>query len=156
MSGASSTKDTAVEPIRWSIRVRCSVERAFDTFTAQIDLWWPPGHKRFDTSQLVFEPRLGGRLYERAQTGEENRLGDVLHWEPPFRVMYSWYPGSNVGPTTVDVRFRVDGDATVVDVAHLPGQSEFDRPWPIEAQKFVGAWNTVLGALHAFIERSNY
>ena len=44
------------EPVLRQITVACSVEHAFRVFTAKLDLWWPPGHRKFSGSSLALEP----------------------------------------------------------------------------------------------------
>ena len=129
--------------IRHEVRVRCSVMHAFETFTSRVDLWWPPSHRRFDVSELRIEPGVGGRFVERAATGEEHALGEVLRWEPPDRLTYAWRPASVGGPTHVDVRFVEDGDETLVEVTHLEGET---TAWDEKVALFQRAWGAVLPA----------
>ena len=38
----------------------------------------------------MFEPRVGGHIYDRAVDGTECRWARVLAYEPPNRVVFSW------------------------------------------------------------------
>jgi len=134
------------EPIRKQVRVRCSAEHAFATFTAGIDSWWPKSHRLLANSTLRIEGRPGGRLYERSDAGEEKKLGEVVVWEPPSRLVYTWYPGAIDLPTRVEVRFTASDDATVVDIVHTEGDSELGEQWPTRAKRFERAWQQVLPA----------
>ena len=83
------TADTAV---RTSIVVEAPVERAFDVFTQQMPSWWHPDHHilRGELAEMVFEPRVGGGIYDRGVDGSECRWARVLAYEPPDRVVISW------------------------------------------------------------------
>ena len=109
-----------------SVFVRVAVGDAFDVFTREIDLWWRTGpayriagRRR---GQLVFEPRLGGRLFETFETTESHtiQVGTVIAWEPPRRLALTWR-GVNFKPheaTEVEVRFEPSGEGTMVTVVH--------------------------------------
>lgn len=141
------------EPLRKSVTVRCSPQHAFEVFTARLDSWWPPSHKRDANSQLTLEPRIGGRFVERAPAGEEHVLGEVLCWEPPERVVYTWFPGALEGPTRVEVQFSAEGPQTRVDVTHHEGDSELGEQWHERVQLFARAWAHVLPAFQQQAER---
>jgi uncharacterized protein YndB with AHSA1/START domain len=131
--------------------VRCPAAHAFDVFTSRLDLWWPPKHRRFSASRLCLEARVGGRFFERSESGEEATLGEVLRCEPPHRLTYTWYPGAVRGPTEVDVRFTDAGDATVVEVTHSEGPSQLGDAWPQRVELFGRAWAHVLPAFVDFL-----
>ena len=81
--------DTAV---RTSIVVEAPVARAFDVFTADIGSWWSPDHHIIEAplAEMVFEPRVGGHIYDRGVDGSECRWARVLAYEPPHRLVVSW------------------------------------------------------------------
>jgi uncharacterized protein YndB with AHSA1/START domain len=119
------TADTAV---RTSIVVEAPVERAFDVFTQQMPSWWHPDHHilRGEIAEMVFEPRVGGNIYDRGVDGSECRWARVLAYEPPSRVVFSW--DIDLGwkietdpdkTSEVEVRFTPDGpDRTRVELEH--------------------------------------
>ena len=43
-----------------------------------------------DIAETVFEPRVGGHIYDRGVDGSECRWARVLAYEPPDRVVFSW------------------------------------------------------------------
>ena len=139
------------DAVRRAVRVRCSVEHAFDVFTQRIDLWWPRDHRRRSAADMRFEAQPGGRFYQVGPQGEEIELGTVLRWEAPERLTYTWIPGSMTEPTTVDVFFRPDGDHTLVEVVHSEGAAAFGDAWPSRIAKFTQGWGDVLPAFEAFI-----
>jgi uncharacterized protein YndB with AHSA1/START domain len=140
---------TAESPdaVHKTILVRCPIEVAFRVWTEQIDRWWPKGHSRSgDPGTLVFlERHLGGRLYERTRDGVEYTWGEVLVWEPPRQVVYSWYLGSRAEqPTRVDVRFSATAEGhTQVDVTHR-GPELIGELWARTNARFAAAWEHVL------------
>jgi uncharacterized protein YndB with AHSA1/START domain len=81
--------DTA---IRTSIVVAAPIERAFSVFTEDIDSWWDPDHHLIEAelAEMVFEPRVGGHVYDRGVDGSECRWARVLAYEPPDRFVISW------------------------------------------------------------------
>ncbi|HEY2641656.1 MAG TPA: SRPBCC family protein [Streptosporangiaceae bacterium] len=81
--------DTAV---RTSIVVDAPIERAFSVFTSDMGSWWPPDHHilQAELAEMVFEPRAGGRIYDRGTDGSESHWSRVLAYEPPHRLVFSW------------------------------------------------------------------
>lgn len=45
---------------------------------------------RAPIAETVFEPRVGGTIYDRAVDGSECRWARILVFEPPNRVVFSW------------------------------------------------------------------
>jgi uncharacterized protein YndB with AHSA1/START domain len=68
---------------------------------------------------VVFEPTVGGRIYERTADGTEYNWGEILVWEPPKRLVYVWHIGSDRSDATeVEVTFTSQGDQTSVRIEH--------------------------------------
>ena len=103
---------------------------------------------------MILEAAPGGRFLERSAAGEEAVLGEVVRFERPHRITYTWYPGARNEPTEVDVRFRVDGEHTAVEVVHSEGTSGLGDEWPSRARRFERAWGEVLPAFADFAERT--
>ncbi|MEW6060236.1 MAG: SRPBCC domain-containing protein [Actinomycetota bacterium] len=102
-------------PLRMFFQVHCSAERAFDVWTSEVSLWWPIGRTRLGepVPDIVLEPRIGGRIYERTSGGAEIDCGEVIKWEPPRRLVYLWrIQGERRRATEVAVTFRERGDST--------------------------------------------
>lgn len=87
-------------------------------FTEQFDRIKPRDHNLLDVPivQTVFEPRVGGAIYDRGEDRSECRWARVLAFEPPERIVFSW----DIGPawqletdpdrtSEVEVRFSADG-----------------------------------------------
>jgi uncharacterized protein YndB with AHSA1/START domain len=113
-------------PVRRSVRVKASPDRAFEVFTAGMGRWWLKQQTIGSSPQkeAVVEPRVGGRWFERGEDGSETDWGRVLAWEPPHRVVLSWQINAQwqFDPrfvTEVEVRFVADGEqATRVELEH--------------------------------------
>jgi uncharacterized protein YndB with AHSA1/START domain len=116
------TESAADVVIRKAIDVAVPVETAFRVFTEQAGRWWPLATKSVGQEEavdLLFEPRAGGRVYERLQSGVEHDWGEILVWDPPGRLAFSWHPGR--APETsqeVEIRFAPSGDGTLLELEH--------------------------------------
>ena len=75
-----------------SIVVEAPIERAFKVFTEDFGSFKPPDHNMLgvEIAETVFEPRVGGSLYDRGVDGSVCRWARVLAYEPPNRVLLSW------------------------------------------------------------------
>jgi len=107
------------DPLRLSFVVTCDAEHAFVTWTQRIAVWWPTDHTVSGTpDSVVFEGRVGERIYERTAHGEEHEWGVVTLWRPPDLVSYRWYLGVDFDRATdVAVRFvPLDAQATRVEI----------------------------------------
>lgn len=112
-------------PIRKSIRVKASQQRAFDFFVGHMGQWWLKGHSLLKSPQsdVVVEPREAGRWFEIGEDGSEQDWGRVLAWSPPDRVVLAWQLTADWAydpdfETSVEVRFVPDGDYTLVEFEH--------------------------------------
>ena len=78
--------------VRSAIVVEATIERAFRVFTEDFDRVKPREHNMLgvDIAETVFEPRAGGRVYDRGVDGSEYQWARVLAFEPPDRVVFSW------------------------------------------------------------------
>jgi uncharacterized protein YndB with AHSA1/START domain len=114
--------------VRTSITVEAPIARAFSMFTDGIGSWWPPENHilQAELAEMVFEPRVGGHIYDRGVDGSESRWARVLAYEPPSRVVFSW----DINPrwqieedptktSEVEVRFTAEGpERTHVELEH--------------------------------------
>ena len=137
-----------IEPIRLSFEVECSVDHAFRVWTALTSLWWPADHTVTVEEGLavVFEPRVGGRIFERTATGEEHDWGEILEWDPPRRLMYLWHlRADRADATEVEIRFHPSSTAgsTVVEIEHRGWERLGDRGQQ-RRDGNLGGWRTLL------------
>ena len=86
------TIDTQGNAVRVQIVVDAPLERAFRDFTEQFDRIKPREHNLLQVpiAETVFEPRVGGYVYDRGVDGSVCRWARVLAIDPPHRVMISW------------------------------------------------------------------
>jgi uncharacterized protein YndB with AHSA1/START domain len=82
----------AVTPVKQSIVVEAPIEHAFKVFTEQFGNFKPREHNMLAVpiAETVFEPRVGGHIYDRGVDGSECRWARVLAYEPPNRLLLSW------------------------------------------------------------------
>jgi len=110
-----------VEPLRLEFTVRCAPARAFALWAERTSTWWPASHSVSGEPGLAvtFEPRAGGRVFERTPAGTEHDWGEVLAWEPPHRLAYSWHLRQDrADATRVEITFAAEGDGTRVSIVH--------------------------------------
>lgn len=110
------------EPLALQLDVACPAAHAFAVWTARIDHWWPADHSvsgRAD-AEIVLEPHVGGRIFERTPDGTEYAWGEVTVWEPPHRLGYLWHlHRDRADATDVEIRFVPDGESrTRVEIEH--------------------------------------
>lgn len=89
--------------VRQSIVVEASIEHAFKVFTEGFGRFKPAEHNMLAVpiAETVFEPCVGGYLYDRGIDGSQCRWARVLAYEPPNRVLLSW----NINP-----RWQIETD----------------------------------------------
>jgi uncharacterized protein YndB with AHSA1/START domain len=144
--------------VRTSIVVEAPIEQAFSVFTEGFGRFKPREHNLLgvEIAETVFEPQVGGHLYDRGVDGSECRFARVLAYEPPNRVVFSWDISphwqleTDPGKTSeVEVQFISEGrERTRVELAHhnlerhgegWEGMREAvggDEGWPLYLQRF--------------------
>jgi uncharacterized protein YndB with AHSA1/START domain len=146
---------SAVEAIHKSLVVKCSPAQAFRVFTAEIGSWWPLGLHSIGQdkiTEVVFEERVGGRIFERHSDGGEGEWGRVLEWDPPHRFVMSWYPGNEPKDATeLEIRFTAEGEGTRLDLEHR-GWERFAEQAAERRSGYDSGWSEVLGYFPKAIE----
>jgi uncharacterized protein YndB with AHSA1/START domain len=110
-----------MEPLVIDTRVDCSPRRAFEVWTVKTSSWWPADHTVSGEpgAKVTVEPRVGGRIFERAGDGTEHDWGEVVVWDPPTRLAYSWHlMVDRSDATEVEITFTADGPGTLVRIEH--------------------------------------
>ncbi len=111
------TTQAADTTVRAMVMVDAPVERAFSVFTEGMGTWWPSTHHiAQDVIEMVFEPRVGGNIYDRTADGTQIRWARVLAYDPPSSLVFSWDITSQFGIETdpektseVAVTFTAEG-----------------------------------------------
>jgi uncharacterized protein YndB with AHSA1/START domain len=145
------------------VTVKAPLERTFEAYTETMGRWWPPEYHigGSDLADVVIEPRVGGRWYERGADGTECDWGRVLAWEPPGRLVLSWqitaewrYDPDPAHGSEVEIRFTAVGpDSTHVELVH----SRFERHAagaPGVRAAMTEGLSYVLDRLRTFVESS--
>ena len=149
---------TAAAVVRRHIVVEAPQDKAFAVFTERFGDFKPPEHNLLAVpiAETVFEPRVGGHIYDRGTDGSECRWARILAFDPPRRVVFSW----DIGPTwqletepenasEVEVRFveeaagrtRVELEHRHID-RHGPGWEAVadgvghDQGWPLYLERY--------------------
>ena len=146
-------------PIKQSIVVEAPIERAFKVFTEDFGSFKPREHNLLAVpiAETVFEPHVGGHIYDRGIDRSECRWARVLAYEPPNRVVISW----DISPrwtiethlaktSEVEVRFIAEGAMrTRVELEHRKLERHgdgwegvrdgvaADQGWPLYLQRYV-------------------
>jgi uncharacterized protein YndB with AHSA1/START domain len=86
------TEQPVASTVRHSVVVDAPLEKAFEVFTEGFSRFKPPEHNMLgvEIERTVFEPQVGGRVYDRGIDGSECQWSRVLVFEPPNRLVMSW------------------------------------------------------------------
>jgi uncharacterized protein YndB with AHSA1/START domain len=122
---STETLDTSITQ---ALTVDAPRERAFSVFTDGLDSWFPREYNLLavDIEKRTFEPREGGRIFDRGTDGSECHWGKVLAYEPPARVVFAWaispqwqVEEDEAKVSEVEVRFTEESpDRTSVELVH--------------------------------------
>ena len=144
------TAVTTDQTVRKTIMVRRSVEDAFRLFTEEIGSWWPTGtHSIYGKAveTVIFEPRSGGEVFERARDGKTAHWATVLEYDPPNRFVLEWKVNPEAAaPTEVEVRFVPDGGSTRVELEHR-GWERLGADAEASYASYDTGWDHVLAGL---------
>jgi uncharacterized protein YndB with AHSA1/START domain len=149
--------------IRHDIVVNAPVDRAFRVFTERFGDFKPREHNLLSVpiAETVFEPRVGGHIYDRGEDGSLCKWARIVAFEPPNRVVFTW----DIGPTwqvetdltrtsEVEVRFIAEAaDRTRVELEHrhierhgegwqsVAAGVEGDAGWPLYLGRYAGLFD---------------
>ena len=138
----SRTSTMTTEAIRKTVLVDFPPAEAFELFTARINSWWPVRTHSYggdDVRSVVFEPAVGGRVYEQTDAGEQD-WARVREWDPPNGFVLDWLIGDR--GTEVAVSFAAEGPGSRVVLEHRgfaaeAARSKYDAGWDVVLAPYV-------------------
>lgn len=139
----------SLPPILRATHVPRPAEETFDLFTGHIGAWWPLStHGMFgtDSAGVAFD---SGLLVERALDGRTAIWGEVVEWDRPRRLRFTWHPGApddSSASSEVEVSFEADEDGTRVVLVHRGWEQAYGEAAAQRRRSYVGpnAWGFVL------------
>jgi DNA-binding transcriptional ArsR family regulator len=140
-----------LEPVVKTRELDVGVGVAFELFTTRIAEWWPVESYSINLDEVAdvrFEGRVGGRVVEITKDGTECPWAHVLAWDPPHRLVLSWYPTADpVASSLLEVRFTpLSEGKTRLDLEHR-GWEEFGPEGAGVRDRYETGWDAVLRPL---------
>jgi uncharacterized protein YndB with AHSA1/START domain len=146
------------EPLELAFEVGCPPAAAFTLWTTRASIWWPADHSVSGERglQVVFEERVGGRIFERTPAGTEHEWGRVTAWDPPSRLAYTWHLHSAPEEATdVEIRFvGAGGGRTRVEIVHT-GWDRLGEQAPQRREGNRLGWTSVFAHFAEAIQRGD-
>ncbi|MCG5467950.1 SRPBCC family protein [Micromonospora sp. LAH09] len=151
----------ATAVVRRQIVVKAPIEQAFTVFTERFGDFKPREHTLLHVpiAETVFEPRVGGHIYDRGVDGSECRWARILAFEPPTRVVFSW----DIGPAwQLETDLDLTSEVEVIFVVETPSTTRvelehrhLDRHGPgwesiRDGVDDEAGWPLYLGRYHSF------
>ena len=135
MTSGPTTTSTTDTTVHKALVVNVPIDEAFRVFTERFGDFKPREHNLMSSpiAETVFEGKVGGHIYDRAEDGSECHWARILIYEPPTRVVFSW----DIGPTwqletdpdnTSEVEIRFTAEAA--DRSRRARTPQPRPPWP--------------------------
>jgi len=141
-----------VPPVVKAVSVRVTPARAFELFARDLALWWPlqQFHTGPDPATCAIEPRVGGRVFERAANGHETSWGTIVAYDPPHRLAFSWIVGglSPDEAQLVNISFTPEGSGTRVELTHSGWEKLGDAAASLR-ERYDRGWATLIERCYA-------
>jgi uncharacterized protein YndB with AHSA1/START domain len=115
----------AAAVVRRQIVVNAPIERAFAVFTERFGDFKPPEHNLLQVpiAETVFEPKVGGHIYDKGTDGSECRWARILAFDPPTRVVFSW----DISPQwTIESEPDNTSEVEVTFIAETPDRTRLE------------------------------
>jgi uncharacterized protein YndB with AHSA1/START domain len=144
--------------VAMNVTIAAEPLRVFSALTTGVSMWWGfPYIEREDASDLVMEPRLGGRFLERwSRDGTENHgalLGLVVAIDKPrlLRIQGSFGMSKNSILGLLSIELTATKEGTLLHLTfHAHGN--FDEG---EQLRFGRGWHDLAGRLKFFVEEGH-
>jgi len=140
-----------VPPVVKAVSVRVAPTRAFEIFARDLAHWWPLAqfHTGPDPVECAIEPRIGGRVFERAVDGRETVWGTVVAYEPPHRLCFTWIVGLAAElAQLIELRFQPEGPGTRVELTHS-GWEKLGDAAAAQRERYDRGWATIIERCYA-------
>jgi len=149
----------SIMPIVQTIQVKAAPARAFELFATRMGEWWPRGRTvgQNPHTDIVIEPRVDGRWFERDADGNETQWGKVLAWEPPLRLLLGWQLNTQWRYdqdflTEVELSFAsAQGGGTLVRLEHR-NLERFGADAETRRTSLNGGWPALLDAFARYAD----
>ena len=140
---SSSSSSGSGRTVEKEIFIATAPERVFRAFTEQADL-----EQWFVTTAEV-EQRIGGR-FNLTWAGEGAVTGEIVAYDPPNRMVFTWDEGPETGITTCEVQFLPHSDGTLLRLSHTGWGTGED--WDRLYDGVNGGWVSELQNLRRWLE----
>ncbi|MDA5093520.1 SRPBCC domain-containing protein [Aliiroseovarius sp. KMU-50] len=138
-------------PIIKTGRADLPAEEVFEFFTLGIGDWWPvETHSVAANSgalplEVHFETQPEGRIYEVLPDGGLAQWGQVLIWNAPTEVVFTWHPGRDPSQATrIALRLASVAAHTEIELAH-DGWEALGQEADIQHSQYDPGWDFVFG-----------
>jgi uncharacterized protein YndB with AHSA1/START domain len=136
-----------IPPLELDYEIDCSPEHAFTMWTERFGSWWPRGHtvSGDPATDVVLEPKVGGRIFERSPEGAEIDWGEITAWDAPRQLSYLWHLSRDRSDATdVTITFvPLDDGRTRVEILHR-GWERLGSDGPSYRDANINGWGSLL------------
>jgi hypothetical protein len=144
----SSDNSAQLPPIQRSIKVQWTQQAAFERFTADFGKWWPSSTHSIGgdrVARIVFECRVGGRIFEELKDGRRYQWGTLRVWEPPRCVAFSWHPSKDADVAQdVEVTFNPEPGGSTRVILVSSGWEKLGPAAKRERRAYSLGWDGIL------------
>ena len=135
-------KQPAPAPVRHFVVVAAPIARAFKVFTEDFGNFKPREHNLLAVpiAETIFEPRVGGHVYDRGVDGSECRFARVLAYDPPNRLLLSW----DISP-----RWQIETDLARTSEWEVRFTAEAENRTRVEIERQAGGRDRQPARFHA-------
>lgn len=143
-----------LDPLTKTVVVKCTGDKAFSTFVAKMDSWWPVS--KYSASAISggtakairVQAQKGGIILEVGADGKEHRWGKFVTFNPSTDLSMDFHiptPGeTGIGHSLVEMTFSDLGDGrTRVDLKQSNWDAFGDKALGLRAG-YTGSWTAIL------------
>ena len=143
-----------LDPLTKTVVVKCTSDKAFSTFVAKMDSWWPVA--KYSASAIAggtakairVQAQKGGVILEVGSDGGEHLWGTILSFNPSTDLSMEFHiptPGEKTtGRSLVEITFADLGDGrTRVDLNQSNWHAFGDRALGLRAG-YLASWTAIL------------